>query len=281
MIKLIISDMDGSLLHTDKTMPKGFFELIQKLKQQGILFAAGSGRQLASLQNSFQPVQKDMYFIAENGCITIDGSTQNVLDVHCLDKGYVKKFIEICRNIPDTYVVVCGRKSAYYEFKNEKILLQHVTPYYFHHQQVEDIKKVEDDILKLAVLNLQGTASHVYPNFETYLNNFNISVSAFEWMDIMAKDIHKGLGVQTLCKYLGIQKHEVMIFGDFMNDYEMLQEAYFSFAMKNALPEIKEICNFETTFTNDEDGVKYEIEYWLSNNQEKLREYMENNEAFF
>lgn len=82
--------MDGSLLHTDKTMPKGFFELIQKLKQQGILFAAGSGRQLASLQNSFQPVQKDMYFIAENGCITIDGSTQNVLDVHCLDKGYVK-----------------------------------------------------------------------------------------------------------------------------------------------------------------------------------------------
>ena len=87
MIKLITSDMDGSLLHTDKTMPKGFFELIQKLKQQGILFAAGSGRQLASLQNSFQPVQKDMYFIAENGCITIDGSTQNVLDVHCLDKG--------------------------------------------------------------------------------------------------------------------------------------------------------------------------------------------------
>ena len=164
---------------------------------------------------------------------------------------------------------------------NLKMKRFYVTPYYFHHQQVEDITKVEDDILKLAVLNLQGTASHVYPNFETYLNNFNISVSAFEWMDIMAKDIHKGLGVQTLCKYLGIQKHEVMIFGDFMNDYEMLQEAYFSFAMKNALPEIKEICNFETTFTNDEDGVKYEIEYWLSNNQEKLREYMENNEAFF
>ena len=46
-----------------------------------------------------------------------------------------------------------------------------------------------------------------------------------------------------------------MAFGDFMNDYQLLQEATYSYAMKNALPQIKQIANYETKYTNEEDGV--------------------------
>ena len=64
----------------------------------------------------------------------------------------------------------------------------------------------------------------------------------------MRKGVHKGIGVRKLQEYLGISKEETMIFGDFMNDYEMLQEAHFSVAMKNALPQIKAICREETEY---------------------------------
>ena len=50
LIRLIITDMDGTLLHGDKSMPAGTLELIRELHARGIVFAAGSGRQYASLR---------------------------------------------------------------------------------------------------------------------------------------------------------------------------------------------------------------------------------------
>ena len=48
-----------------------------------------------------------------------------------------------------------------------------------------------------------------------------------------------------------------------MNDLEMLQEAGYSVAMKNALPQIKAVCREETAYTNEEDGVIRWIRQWL------------------
>ena len=68
MIKLIATDIDGTLLKegTDQINPE-MYEVIVKLKQQGVIFAAASGRTYSSLRRLFDPVANDMIFIAENG----------------------------------------------------------------------------------------------------------------------------------------------------------------------------------------------------------------------
>lgn len=68
MIKLIASDIDGTLLQeeSDRLDPE-FYTVIPELKKRGILFAAASGRGYASISRLFAPVKDEMIFIADNG----------------------------------------------------------------------------------------------------------------------------------------------------------------------------------------------------------------------
>lgn len=257
MIKMIVTDMDGTLLNSKKEMPQGMFALIEQLHDHNIRFVAASGRQYFNLYEKFKPIANDMIFIAENGMYMYGYGKE--MAVHAMKKQQMRQFISICRSIPDTFYVVCGKKSAYIE-QNDKEFRMHVDDYYTKCDLVHDVCEIEDDILKVAVFNLHGTEAHVYPKFKAYTDDFMVSVSAFEWMDIMVKGIHKGTAVKELQKHFSVSYEETMIFGDFMNDYEMMQEGYYSYAMKNAHPEIKKISNLETNDTNEEEGVKKEIE---------------------
>ena len=69
----------------------------------------------------------------------------------------------------------------------------------------------------------------------------------------------RGNALREVQKLLNITKEETMVFGDYHNDIEMMQEADFSFAMKNAHKDIKELANYETE-SNDNFGVETILE---------------------
>lgn len=73
MIRLIATDLDGTLLQKDGTLPEGTFEVVDELKRLGIRFAASSGRQYGNLRRLFGPVAADMAFVCENGRTVHDG----------------------------------------------------------------------------------------------------------------------------------------------------------------------------------------------------------------
>ena len=70
-IKFIAADMDGTLLDEQGQLDPSFFELYEELKDQGIQFAAASGRQYYSLIHTFEPIKDEMLFIAENGTLVM------------------------------------------------------------------------------------------------------------------------------------------------------------------------------------------------------------------
>ena len=72
MVKLIASDLDGTLLQNGaRDVNPIVFDQIRTLKEHGILFAAASGRQYLNLRRLFTPVQDDIAYIAENGSLCI------------------------------------------------------------------------------------------------------------------------------------------------------------------------------------------------------------------
>lgn len=73
-------------------------------------------------------------------------------------------------------------------------------------------------------------------------------------MDCMKPGINKGQAVKLLQDSLEIKPEETMAFGDQLNDIEMLEQAYYSFAVGNARPEVKATARFQTD-TNVNDGV--------------------------
>jgi len=87
-------------------------------------------------------------------------------------------------------------------------------------------------------------------------------VSGEVWLDVMNKKSNKGVALQALMNKLDISSEEIIVFGDFMNDLEMLHLAKYSFAMENAHPNVKEVANFKAP-SNDEDGVIQVIKQYL------------------
>ena len=70
--------------------------------------------------------------------------------------------------------------------------------------------------------------------------------SGTEWLDMMPKGVNKGLGLRKIMEFLDIAPDECMALGDNYNDLEMLELAGYPVAMKNAVPEVKKVCRYET-----------------------------------
>lgn len=259
-VKLIATDMDGTFLNSQKQFSDSFYTIFDRLKAKGILFAAASGRQLYNLQNQFLPIKNDMIFVGENGSFVMYKNKE--LLVQELDRKLVPELIAIARTIPDAYPILCGKKRGYVEDVNDE-LIKNLEMYYNERAIVDDLTKVDDDeILKIAICDFAGSERNSYTYYKAWENDLQVKVSGNIWLDISDKLANKGRAIKVLQEELNIGFNETMVFGDFMNDLEMMQEGYFSYAVENAHPEIKKAARFMTS-SNDEDGVIKVLEQLL------------------
>ena len=255
MIKLIASDMDGTLLNDKNEIHEEFYQVFQELKKQNIIFAAASGRQYYNLAKRFEKIKDDMMFIAENGTFVVYKGEELLLNA--LDKETAIELIKIGRHIKESYVVLCGKKSAYIESKDER-LIKEVEKYYEKYKIVNDLTKVEDDILKVTICDFIGSEENSYTYYNDYKENLQVSVSGQIWLDITDKGVNKGLAINKLQELLNIKHEETMVFGDYLNDLEMMESAYHSYAMENAHDDLKKVARFRAK-KNTENGVVEKI----------------------
>ncbi|MBQ7283490.1 MAG: HAD hydrolase family protein, partial [Oscillospiraceae bacterium] len=71
-IKLIVTDLDGTLFTTDKRLPPDFDRVLADLKTKGIVFAVATGRNFAGISHYFTDKIDEMYFICDNGAFIME-----------------------------------------------------------------------------------------------------------------------------------------------------------------------------------------------------------------
>ncbi|MGM9986403.1 MAG: Cof-type HAD-IIB family hydrolase [Bacillaceae bacterium] len=257
MIKLIATDMDGTFLNDKNQFPINFEEIFAQLKEKNILFSAASGRQYYNLEKRFEAYKNDMLFIAENGTYVMYKGKE--LFSNTVDHKVAMELIDVARTIDGVAIVICGKKAAYIETDDKKVL-EEVDKYYARREIVDDVKKIEDDILKVTLLDFQGAEHHSMPYFEMYKESLQVTVGGYIWLDIMNGGANKGVAIQKVQQLLNISYDETMVFGDYLNDLEMMENAYHSYAMVNAHEQLKQAARFETALTNNENGVMATIQ---------------------
>jgi hydroxymethylpyrimidine pyrophosphatase-like HAD family hydrolase len=94
-----------------------------------------------------------------------------------------------------------------------------------------------------------------YNAYKKFKNEFKVAVAAKIFLDITAKTANKGVAIKKVQEKLNISPDETLVFGDYLNDLEMMQNATHSYAMKNAHPDIIKISKYITEFDNNENGV--------------------------
>ncbi|MFJ8729078.1 Cof-type HAD-IIB family hydrolase [Streptomyces bauhiniae] len=238
-IRLVVTDMDGTLLDDDKRPPATLRPLLAELRRRGVLFSPASGRQYATLAEEFADVAEGMVFIAENGTYVVRDGVE--LSSDPLDHATAAELARTVRGLAargvDAGAVVCGKRAAYVERTDEAFLAE-VRKYYVEHRVVEDVTAVDDEIIKVAVYDF-GSAEHgAAPALAPFADTHQVVVSGEHWVDVMNRTANKGAALRGLQRELGITPAQTMVFGDYLNDLEMLDAADWSFAMANAHPDV-------------------------------------------
>lgn len=252
MIKLVIADMDGTLLNDKHEIHPQFWPMAEVLSKKDILFAVASGRQYFNLEANFERVKDRILFFSENGTHVVYMGKE--LHVDPLDRDAAMDMVNIGRKLEDTFVVLCGKNSAYIENDEEKFIAE-VKQYYERLELVEDLTKVEDILLKVTFCNFKGVEEHTFPHLKKFTSDFKVAVAARIFIDVTSITANKGTAIKKVQKELNISPEETLAFGDYLNDLEMMQNAKYSYAMKNAHPGIIEASTYITNFDNNENGV--------------------------
>ncbi len=255
MIKLIVSDMDGTLFTDDKRFPPDFFEILAQLHEKGIHFVAGSGRSYPAQKQSFAAVADKMDFICDNGAYIVENGKLTFLAT--MPRDAVVSMANAAQAIGENiFPILCGVKNTYLHTIPQALAQQGgIQTYYAHAVTCDDFSQIDDDIFKIAICDLQDAGTHLYPPLQAQFGeSFGVAHSGLHWVDIMQKGINKGSAVRNIQKRLGITPQETMVFGDFYNDVEMLACAQYSFIMENADPDMFQYGNYRAP-SNEDYGV--------------------------
>ena len=254
MIKLIFSDMDGTLLTSENKLPAGFDETMAELKRRGVIFCPASGRQYFSLLKSFEKYADEFLFLAENGTLVMH---REIEIFSCpIDRKAVDRILEVTEPLKNILRVWCGKKDAYIRKEHDTPAFQaELGKYYTHNAVVDSFEEIDDTPIKVAMFDVTGNAEkNIYNYLGEFYENLQVVLSSDYWVDLMTKGINKGEAVRNAQRILNVKPEECAAFGDYMNDYEMIQAVGYGFAMANAHPELKKVAKFETV-SNDEFGV--------------------------
>lgn len=256
MIKLIATDIDGTLVKDGaSTLPEGMAETIAALMDKGIVFVAASGRSLISLERLFYPIKERIYYAACNGTQT--GTYKNLMFAENLDKKLLKELIEDIRQYENTVPFLTNADTMYSDTEDEELLTWLAEGYQENITRVQDIARMPDEFVKLSVYDKSLRSGETFRGFrEKWQGLVSTATAGSMWLDVYKSGVNKGTAIKRLQEHLGITPEETMAFGDQQNDIEMLKAAYHSYAVANALPQVKETARYVTDSNVDGGALK-------------------------
>lgn len=250
-IKIIATDMDGTLLNSRKELPEGFYEWVNNNPDRRVVIA--SGRQLYTLLKDFSEVEDKLIFIAENGGLVYEKG--NIIYTNRLSDENIRKCFEIFNTIPGVCPVICGVSSAYM-IGADKTAYENAAKYYARLKLINSVDEAikGDEIVKLALFVHEEKAEECLKHFNGMKEWINVVLSGVSWIDFANYSATKGNALKNVMDRYGIDRSEAMAFGDYLNDYTMLEVCEESYCMANGHEELKKLAK-HIAKSNDENGV--------------------------
>lgn len=276
MIKLIASDMDGTLLNDDHMISEENLRAIRKAQEMGRHFTIVTGRDYGAVKSYLEECNLKCECILSNGAEYRDVNG-NVIESVYMNKESVKIAFDIlseaglCIQLMTnngSYITnkESDKKAIIDRFKlfNPTMTEEEVKKFVAKFHKKRGMKEI-DNIYEILESNVEVLKIVTFDNDEKLIaalkdklreNTSDLAVASTFSNDIEISDIkaQKGLILAKTIKKMGIDKSEVIVLGDSFNDYSMFTEFENSYAMENAIPEIKEIAKYITD-TNNNNGV--------------------------
>lgn len=276
MIKLIATDMDGTLLNAAHEFSQENQEAIKFAQEHGITVVIATGRAFYEANTPVAETDLKVPYICLNGAEVRD-ETFNIMSTSHLNHSLVSKITSTLKE-KDIYYQVYTNRGIYTE--NPQRDLEIYIDIAERAGQKADVEKIENSIqkridngtLKIVdnydkIEDIPGELIMKILAFDSDLGkidlvgqelaqspNLAVSSSSRGNLEITHSDAQKGIALSTIAKQLGIDLKDVMALGDNLNDVSMLERVGYSVAMDNAAPEVKTVAKYVTD-SNENSGV--------------------------
>ena len=255
MIKLIASDMDGTLLDEKGQVPEETFELIHLLHEKGVVFAASSGRRYNTLRWFFEPVADEMDYVASLGAEVY--ADNKLLDLEVFSHASVLKLCEICESFDCLHIALYDEEHTFL-LDDLSQYVREVDKDLPNAERVDDPPAPTTDIIKASICceRPDDIMDMAYVLERELGDLFTFMPSGKKWIDVTPAIVNKATGLDQILRYRGIDPSEVMCFGDSMNDYHILRHVGHPMVMANARYAVRQTPGATIIDTNERHGVQ-------------------------
>lgn len=262
MKKILFTDLDGTLLNSDKLVSEGNREAIQRLLDAGHYLVVATGRPVKSgfkVVKSLGLTMPGCYMVAYNGAVLFDCANETI----CMEQSIP---LEHAR-----YLFAEAKKYGLYVQTygmDDKILAEQdglELDFYvrgnrnaLNYQVCENVcDEIGREPNKVLLISMEEQKLHNFQrdHREWEADKCNSMFSCREFLEYLPKGVDKGNGVSKLCEILGIPLENAYAAGDEQNDISMIRAAGVGIAMKNAIDEVKEAADYVTVNDNDHDAI--------------------------
>jgi len=259
-IKLIVSDVDGTLLNGNNELGEMTVDIARKLKSKGVNITFATQRIHSSIVPHAKALDIQIPMITVNGAMIKDLNGK-VISKTLISPKHVDKALAFCKKYYIRIAFVYNDEIIYTE--NNSVLKDYMYRLGTDYTLVDSYDNYKDEVLEIIMMgNEKVVIKHVQKKMN-YPMNWFLSAKYFRSssrlgvynMEIRRSRMNKRKGLKILARYLKIKKHEVAVLGDWFNDRELFKYGGFNVALQNSVAELKLKSHIITERTNEEDGV--------------------------
>lgn len=263
--KLIVMDMDDTLLRDDHTISDENKKAIKKAQENGVKVILASGRPTFAIRDYAKQLELDKYgsyILSYNGAVITDCSTDQNIFERSLTKETAHKLYDLSRehNVHiHTYVnddIVTEEANEYTEIERVITGMKVKT--------IDDFKQVvSGNVIKVLMLEEPEYLKKVEEKLKPKVaDQLNMTISKPFFLEFMDKEVDKSTSLARLIDKINIKKEEVIAIGDSYNDLGMIKFAGLGVCVENAPEDIKTYADYVTA-SNMDHGVAKTIEKFV------------------
>lgn len=263
--KMIVLDLDDTLLQNNGTISKHTKEKLNKAQRKGVKVVLASGRPTYAIEkiaNELELEKNGGFIISYNGARIIDCSTKKELYSSNITNEQIHKLYDMSREAGayiQTYVddnIIASQANEYTDIEKEITGMEIII--------AQEFKEyVTEDVVKAIVLQHPDRLKEIEEEWKAEIgDSMYMTISKPFFLEFMNKEVDKSKSIERLSKMLGISMLEVIAIGDSYNDLSMIMAAGLGVAMDNAVECVKKAANYITD-DNEHDGVANVIEKFI------------------
>ena len=268
-IRLIALDMDGTLLTTDKRLTDRSRRALERVNARGIIVVPTTGRIFVGLPQEIRALSFLRYAVTSNGATVYDVARDETIYRAEIPAAQAVEILQWLDDFPVIYDCYMDGRGWMTEAMWNQAEIYAPSKYYL--QMIRTLRKPVpelkaflrqrgSDVQKLQAFSREDALrQRLLRELPRRFPGLAVSSSGPNNVEINHGDANKGAALLALARHLGLERQQILAFGDGLNDISMIRAAGFSVAMGNAIDELKREAD-RIAPGNDEDGVAQVLE---------------------